>query len=142
MPVSNGTGPSTRVRGLLATAFALGVIAALGVLAGASWSATSSSSSQYQYGTKVTICHHTHSTKHPFVTIRVAQASLKGHLHQGDTIGPCSTAKKNAGKKHGKNHSNKGNSSNHSSSNTTTTSSSSTHGHNGGGQGNGHGKGH
>jgi hypothetical protein len=41
---------------------------------------------------KVTICHHTHSKKNPFVTIRVSRNALKAHLRHGDTIGPCSGA--------------------------------------------------
>jgi hypothetical protein len=45
-----------------------------------------------QYPKKVTICHHTHSKKNPFVTIRVSRNALKAHLKHGDTIGPCSTA--------------------------------------------------
>jgi hypothetical protein len=45
-----------------------------------------------QYPKKVTICHHTHSKKNPFVTIRVSQNALKAHLRHGDTVGPCSTA--------------------------------------------------
>jgi len=46
-----------------------------------------------QYPKKVTICHHTHSKKNPFVTIRVSRNALKGHLKHGDTMGPCSAAK-------------------------------------------------
>jgi hypothetical protein len=45
-----------------------------------------------QYPEKVTICHRTHSTKNPFVTIRVSRNALNAHLRHGDTIGPCSTA--------------------------------------------------
>jgi hypothetical protein len=45
-----------------------------------------------QYPKKVTICHHTHSKKNPFVTIRVSRNALKAHLRHGDTIGPCSAA--------------------------------------------------
>jgi hypothetical protein len=45
-----------------------------------------------QYPKKVTICHHTHSKKNPFVTIRVSRNAVKAHLRHGDTIGPCSTA--------------------------------------------------
>jgi hypothetical protein len=44
-----------------------------------------------QYPTaKVTICHHTHSQKNPFVTITVSQNAVPAHLRHGDTIGPCS----------------------------------------------------
>ena len=45
---------------------------------------------QYQGG-KVTICHHTHSQKNPFVTITVSQNAVAAHMrNHGDTIGPCS----------------------------------------------------
>lgn len=45
-----------------------------------------------QYPTsKVTICHHTHSQKNPFVTITVSQNAVAAHVrNHGDTIGPCS----------------------------------------------------
>lgn len=44
-----------------------------------------------QYPTaKVTICHHTHSQKNPFVTITVSQNAVAAHVrNHGDTIGPC-----------------------------------------------------
>lgn len=44
-----------------------------------------------QYPTsKVTICHHTHSKKNPFVTITVSQNAVAAHVrNHGDTIGPC-----------------------------------------------------
>jgi hypothetical protein len=38
---------------------------------------------------KVTICHHTHSQKNPFVTITVSERALPAHLGHGDTVGPC-----------------------------------------------------
>src|SRR5207244_11709930 len=38
---------------------------------------------------KVTICHHTHSQKNPFVTIIVSERALPAHLGHGDTVGPC-----------------------------------------------------
>jgi hypothetical protein len=41
------------------------------------------------YPEKVTICHRTGSKKHPFVTIRVSQNALKGHLKHGDSRGAC-----------------------------------------------------
>ena len=45
---------------------------------------------QYPAG-KVTICHHTHSKKNPFVTITVSQNAVAAHVrNHGDTIGPCS----------------------------------------------------
>jgi hypothetical protein len=56
---------------------------------------------QYPKG-KVTICHRTHSKKHPFVTIRVSVRSLKAHLKHGDTVGPCSQQKLKKKKKKNK----------------------------------------
>jgi ABC-type sugar transport system substrate-binding protein len=74
-------------------------LTSLALLAGAGLASTgSSSSAAYQYGKKVTICHHTHSKKHPFVTITVAKAALKAHLKHGDTIGPCSSPNSAASK--------------------------------------------
>lgn len=44
---------------------------------------------QYPAG-KVTICHHTHSQKNPFVTITVSEHAVAAHVrNHGDTIGPC-----------------------------------------------------
>src|SRR5947207_2341707 len=40
-----------------------------------------------QYVGKITICHHTHSRKNPFVTITISQSALNAHLAHGDTIG-------------------------------------------------------
>ncbi len=59
---------------------------------GAAVSPSGSPAASEQYPKKVTICHRTHSKKHPFVTIRVSRNALKAHLRHGDTIGPCSTA--------------------------------------------------
>ena len=89
-------GPGSRDagrRGLLALATAVAALVALTVMAGVSWSATgTSSASQYQYGTKVTICHHTHSKKHPMHTINVSVNAWKAHQKHGDTMGACQTA--------------------------------------------------
>ena len=60
-------------------------------------------SSQYQYKGKVTICHHTHSKKHPWVQITVGAAAVKAHLKHHDTLGPCPTTSPTSGtKSHGK----------------------------------------
>jgi hypothetical protein len=128
------TGP-TMFRGTFAAVTAIGALAALSVLAGASWSATgTSNANQYQYGTKVTICHHTHSKKHPQVTITVGQAAVKAHLKHGDTLGACSstatTAKAKA--KH----------TSASSTSTSTTSGSDSSTSHGSSHGQGHGQGH
>jgi hypothetical protein len=70
---------------------ALAFAALTSVGAAVSPSGTASAAKQYN-PKKVTICHHTHSKKNPFVTIRVSQNALKAHLRHGDTVGPCSTA--------------------------------------------------
>ena len=74
---------------------AIGSISALVVGAsasiGAALSPSATPAAASQYANKVTICHHTHSAKHPFVTITVSRNALPAHLRHGDTIGPCST---------------------------------------------------
>jgi hypothetical protein len=101
-----------RLRAFIAAAVAVGALAVLSVVAGASWATGGSSDAfQYQYKGKVTICHHTHSKKHPWVTITISRSALNAHLKHGDTLGPCSAAQKHAGKHnrahhkgHGKHH--------------------------------------
>ena len=60
----------------------------LGVLTGTS--STSSTMTATTPGQRrVTICHRTHSTKHPQHTITVAQAAVAAHLRHGDKLGAC-----------------------------------------------------
>lgn len=86
-----------RMRGGLLRVFLAGGVAALAfaaltsVSAAVSPSGTAGATKQYN-PKKVTICHHTHSKKNPFVTIRVSQNALKAHLKHGDTIGTCASA--------------------------------------------------
>jgi|SRR5690348_6244358 len=54
------------------------------------------SASEYEYGGpgggqygKMTICHHTHSKKHPQHTITISTSAWKAHQKHGDTQGPC-----------------------------------------------------
>jgi hypothetical protein len=58
---------------------------------------------------KVTICHRTHSKKHPWVKIRVSSRALKAHMRHGDFVvddaHPCPPANTAAKAKH--NHKNK-----------------------------------
>jgi hypothetical protein len=74
-----------------------------------------------QYPKKVTVCHRTHSKKHPWVKISISTHALKAHLRHGDFVvdatHPCppntpvsigSAKNKNKNKHHGK-HSGKGN---------------------------------
>ena len=46
-----------------------------------------------QYPKKVTVCHKTHSKKHPWVKIRISSRALKAHLRHGDFLvdaaNPC-----------------------------------------------------
>ena len=63
-----------------------------------------SSSAQYQY--KITICHLTHSWKHPAHTIRVSVRAWPAHERHGDHLGACDgtelpLSKHNNGKGHG-----------------------------------------
>jgi hypothetical protein len=102
-----------------AAAAAVGVFASLGGVGYAAglvhFAHTSPTANQYP-PSKVTICHHTHSQKNPFVTITVSVHAQPAHLRHGDTIGPCpqqgatgaqGPVEKPA-KVHGKSHSNHG----------------------------------
>src|SRR6266576_3738985 len=86
---SNLFGRNRRIAGAAAVTAAL--LVPLGVFgAPALAGSTGASSAQYQY--KVTICHHTHSKKHPMHTISVSSAAVAKHmLKHGDTLGPCPT---------------------------------------------------
>jgi len=101
------------------------------ILSGVGFAKSSMSSAAYgQYGKKVTICHHTHSTRHPWVTITVSQNALKAHRKHGDDLtGPCpptaAAAAAAKAKHHGK---------------PSTTPPSSAPGNPGHGHGNGNGK--
>jgi hypothetical protein len=74
------------------SAFALVLIlSALGILAAFSafGSPASAASQEYEYGKKVTICHHTGSQRNPTVTISVSENAVPAHQAHGDTLGPC-----------------------------------------------------
>ena len=104
----------------------LGLFAAPALVSSAS---AAPSSAQYQY--KVTLCHHTHSKKHPWQQIRVGQPAVAAHLRHGDTLGPCPPP---APKQHGNGN---GNSNNGNSNNGNANANA--HGNNAGGNGNGKG---
>jgi hypothetical protein len=108
-------GPKGRsARFALAGALAVGVLTAFAAVAGVGVTQNAAGAGEYQYGQpKVTICHHTHSTKHPFVTITVGAPAAAAHLkhHDGDHLGACTAAelakgKHNNGKHKGQNKSN------------------------------------
>jgi hypothetical protein len=66
--------------------------AALAVTGMAAVGSSAGPAASLQYEKKVTICHRTHSKKHPFVTIRVSRRAVPAHLRHGDSLGPCSSA--------------------------------------------------
>jgi hypothetical protein len=87
--------PRTSRRGRFAAAIiavAVGVLASLGATGYAArlvgFSHTPPVAAQYPPA-KVTICHHTHSQKNPFVTITVSEHAVPAHLGHGDTVGAC-----------------------------------------------------
>ena len=93
MKKSSTTGRARLVAAAVVVA-AAGVFASVGMagfgakLVGMSHK-TTPTGQQYPAG-KVTICHHTHSQKNPFVTITVSQNAVPAHVrNHGDTIGPC-----------------------------------------------------
>ena len=133
--MTGNTFDNKRTRTLLGVAVVTISIALAVALAGLSFAAGGSPTAaknpaRAQYGQpKVTICHHTHSKKHPSHTIRVGAPAVKAHLKHGDTLGPCPTVApttNSSGKSHGKS-GDKGKSSHNSSSSTTTD----THGNSG-----------
>ena len=102
-----------RLRVVVAALVSVGLLVPLAAL-GAGTSGQTASAAQY----KITICHHTHSKKHPTVTIRISNKAWPAHQRHGDTMGACATPKKakhaNAhrqGKSHdqGKSHGDHGN---------------------------------
>jgi hypothetical protein len=79
----------------------------LAVFGGVGFAKGNASASEYEYGPaggqygKITICHHTHSKKHPFVTITISANAWTAHKKHGDTQGPCGQAPANTSTTHG-----------------------------------------
>jgi hypothetical protein len=69
------------------------LLAPLGIFGSSALAHTASglgpSAAQYQY--KVTICHRTHSKKHPWHLITISNRAVKAHLKHGDVLPPCPT---------------------------------------------------
>lgn len=84
-------------RVLAAVAVSAAFIVPLGVFGAPALARSASAASQYQYSGssqyqyKVTICHRTHSKKHPFHQISVSSNAVKAHVRHGDTLGACPT---------------------------------------------------
>jgi hypothetical protein len=133
---SNLFGSKRRFAGAAAVTAAL--LVPLGVFGAPALAGSSgASSAQYQY--KVTICHHTHSNKHPMHTISVSSAAVAKHmLKHGDTLGPCpATAPTTTSPTHGNG---KGKGHNNSATQTTTTTQPGQSGEQHGKSGESHGK--
>jgi len=88
-----------RLRVVVAALVSVGLLVPLAAL-GAGTAGQTASAAQY----KITICHHTHSKKHPTVTIRVSNKAWPAHQRHGDTMGACATPKKAKHAKHAKAH--------------------------------------
>jgi hypothetical protein len=89
--MSNQRFDAGRMRAMVGGAVAMVSLAAAGVLVGVGFAAGGPGSpAADQYGRTV-ICHHTHSKKHPQVTITIAQSAWKAHQRHGDTLGACVT---------------------------------------------------
>jgi hypothetical protein len=117
-----------RLRIVAAAIVSIGLLVPLAAF-GASGNGQSPSAAQY----KITICHHTHSKKHPTVTISISNKAWKAHQRHGDTMGACAAA---ASAKH-----NNGKAKGHSK-NPPTNQSQGNGQNNGQGNGQGQGKGH
>jgi hypothetical protein len=96
---------------------------------GASSNGQSPSAAQY----KITICHHTHSKKHPTVTISISNKAWPAHQRHGDTLGACAASSKS-------NHGKSGSHPSHPSHPSTPSQGQNGSGGNPGNPGKGHGK--
>jgi len=90
----NGSWRTRRLRIVAAACVSIGLLVPLAAF-GAVGNGQSPSAAQY----KITICHHTHSKRHPMVTIKISNKAWKAHQRHGDTMGACpAPSKSNHGK--------------------------------------------
>lgn len=88
---------------LLVAALASGLFAAVSIARGGGLAVITTTGTTGLTTTtqaKVTLCHRTRSTKHPFVTITVATPAVAAHLRHGDILG-CTVATITAMRRHG-----------------------------------------
>ncbi len=86
----HGSFHSQRTRTIVGAVVVAAALAAAGVLGGVGFAKSSVSAAQSQYG-KTTLCHKTHSKKHPSVSITVSPSAVPAHTRHGDTMGACAT---------------------------------------------------
>lgn len=101
MSRENGSRRLTPLRVVATAIVTAGLLVPLAVFGGTGLAKTGSPA-QVQY--KITICHHTHSKKHPTHTIRISVKAWPAHQRHGDTMGACAaanSAKHNNGKAKG-----------------------------------------
>jgi hypothetical protein len=86
--VNKPNGFTGRVRLAAAAVVSAGLLIPLAAFGASGAGQSSSAAAQY----KITICHHTHSKKHPTRTIKVSVNAWKAHAKHGDTMGACAPA--------------------------------------------------
>jgi hypothetical protein len=133
-----------RIRSVVCASVVGVALAAAGVLGGVGFAQTSVTSQSTTTSTgstvtsttgKITICHKTHSKKHPSVTISVSLSALPAHQRHGDTTGACAPKTTITG-------TTTTTTTNTTSTTTTTASAAASPGKSGEPHGNGKGKGH
>ena len=90
---------SRHARRVVGSTIAIGLLAACGVLVSVGIAGprsaldgtTTATTTTIPATGKITICHRTHSKKHPAHTISVSVHAWPAHLRHGDTLGACVT---------------------------------------------------
>jgi len=88
-----------RARRVVGSTIAIGLLAACGVLVSVALAGsrsalvdpTTATTTTIPTTGKISICHRTHSKKHPSHTISVSVHAWPAHLRHGDTLGACVT---------------------------------------------------